>query len=168
MKSNYTLTSYVNCPSIYSQKQMIPQLLKHYSLGTVYPSLSKWTSLPIFLAGRSTPWVSSEQLLWIHGDSGAKLPTSAAERHAQSEGAKHIDNEGPPNFMLSSFLKETRQRDCVLTTSAACALCVHVCQSVSRFGTEYICVALGSVCEMKWVHFCKFLVLYICRSSPRF
>lgn len=140
MKNNYTLTSYVNCPSIYSWKQMILQLLKHYSLGTVYLSLSKWTSLPIFLAGRSTPWVSSEQLLWIHGDSGAKLPTSAAERHAQSEGAEHIDDEGCPNFMLYSFLKEIRRCDCVLSTSAACALCVQALSvSVEVWNTIYWC-----------------------------
>lgn len=40
-------------------------------------------------------------------------------------------------------------------------LCVsRHCQSVSRFGTEYICVALDSVCEMKWVHFCKVFLFF--------
>lgn len=36
-----------------------------------------------FPKGRSTTWVSSEWLLWIHGNFGAKLPTSVAERHAE-------------------------------------------------------------------------------------
>lgn len=102
---------------------MMLQLFKHYSFGIVYLSLSKRISLPVFLAGRSTARVSSEQLFWIHGDFGAKLPTSAAAGHAQCQRAELVDQKKHSDVMSYSSVKETRQLDGALSPSVRCSVC---------------------------------------------